>query len=216
MKELNNNDFRNFIESNIVFFPKRSDAIKLNDFLDALSQFEVKPHEFLNRNSIAFGVLCKKIFKFENKQKSTSYRSYLLYMFKHKQCNRCNLIWPHENFFQDRARWDKLTYFCKICDRKYQLENYAQISSNKAKYKMSLYPNTPKWLSETEKEQIRNLYIKARQLEKETGIEHDVDHIIPLKGKYVSGLHVFENLRIIPHKENNSKSNYHESVEAWK
>ena len=37
-----------------------------------------------------------------------------------------------------------------------------------------------------------------------------VDHIIPLQGKNVSGLHVFSNLRVIPGEENVKKSNkYH-------
>ena len=56
-------------------------------------------------------------------------------------------------------------------------------------------------------EQIKTLYLEAALLTKEGGIKYDVDHIIPLQGEYVSGLHIESNLRVITHIDNMKKGN---------
>src|SRR5271157_4752772 len=58
-----------------------------------------------------------------------------------------------------------------------------------------------------DKEKIQIVYKLAKQMQRELGMRMAVDHIIPLKGEVVSGLHVHENLRIIPFAENARKSN---------
>lgn len=71
---------------------------------------------------------------------------------------------------------------------------------------------TPAWLTDIDKERIQNEYKLAALQTKLTGEPWHVDHIIPLQGELVSGLHVPSNLRAIRGKENLSKSNNFEVV----
>lgn len=50
-------------------------------------------------------------------------------------------------------------------------------------------------------------YQLAAMLSQASGTPYHVDHIIPLQGRKVSGLHVFSNLRVIPGTDNVKKSN---------
>lgn len=56
------------------------------------------------------------------------------------------------------------------------------------------------------REEIKNIYILANKMKLETGINYEVDHIVPLKGKTVCGLHLPWNLQIITKSENCKKS----------
>jgi hypothetical protein len=66
---------------------------------------------------------------------------------------------------------------------------------------------TPKWLTQEHKNQIRAIYFEAMEKTKTTGEKYAVDHIVPLRGKLVSGLHVPWNLAVITREENSRKSN---------
>ena len=72
----------------------------------------------------------------------------------------------------------------------------------------------PRWLTGDELGAISKLYLEARLLTQATGIAYHVDHIIPLQGKLVSGLHVLANLRVITATENISKGNKYANLEA--
>ena len=55
--------------------------------------------------------------------------------------------------------------------------------------------------------QIEAKYQLAAMFSKCSGVSHEVDHIIPLQGKNVCGLHVEYNLRVITQEANRKKGN---------
>lgn len=66
---------------------------------------------------------------------------------------------------------------------------------------------TPAWLTVDEHWMIEQAYDIAAKRKDEFGFDWHVDHIVPLQGKTVSGLHVPWNLQVIPAVENQRKSN---------
>ena len=58
-------------------------------------------------------------------------------------------------------------------------------------------------------DEIKEIYVSSSLISEKTGIKHVVDHVVPLRGKNVCGLHVIYNLEIIPKKINSIKSNKH-------
>ena len=70
---------------------------------------------------------------------------------------------------------------------------------------------TPKWLSRNHIMQIENLYWLCNDLKSVSGEIYHVDHIVPLRGKNVCGLHVPWNLQVLPADINLSKGSRHEN-----
>ncbi len=66
---------------------------------------------------------------------------------------------------------------------------------------------TPNWLTDDQLWMIEQAYDIAAKRTLSLGIPFHVDHIVPLQGKTVSGLHVPWNLQVIPAKLNQQKSN---------
>lgn len=66
---------------------------------------------------------------------------------------------------------------------------------------------TPKWLTKEQKGEIRKIYRQAIELCRDNPKAYAVDHIVPLMGKEVCGLHVPWNLQILTSEENFKKNN---------
>jgi hypothetical protein len=84
------------------------------------------------------------------------------------------------------------------------IEKKARWSSYIVERRKTRDKSMPPW---ADKKAIQSIYIKATQLTKETGINYEVDHIIPSNHPLVCGLHVESNLQILTEYENIIKSN---------
>lgn len=94
-------------------------------------------------------------------------------------------------------------YLC----RKWQRENSSRMSYHNATRRTLKAQAKPIWLTAIDEAQMQEMYDVARALTVQTGIEHHVDHIHPLKGNGFNGLHVPWNLQVIPAPENLKKRN---------
>jgi len=90
--------------------------------------------------------------------------------------------------------------------REYYQKNKVDYYANKAKRRAATLQRTPKWLNSCHFMVMRCYYSEAKYL-RQKGFDCEVDHIIPLQGANVSGLHVPWNLQIIEKSKNRSKSN---------
>lgn len=130
-------------------------------------------------------------------------------------CRPCsrekNRLWKLKNL--DKAhgavrRWKAAnSEQCKAKNQEWVKANPHKLRSARASRKASKSRRTPEWLTPADFERMALIYDLAKGMEYATGIPHHVDHIIPLRGKLVSGLHCPSNLQIITAAENCSKSN---------
>lgn len=91
--------------------------------------------------------------------------------------------------------------------RRYVNKNRAMITCFNAKRRAAKLQRTPKWLTKEDFVCIQRIYRKAQAATKRIGVLYHVDHIYPLQGRKVSGLHVPGNLQILTAEENVRKNN---------
>lgn len=111
----------------------------------------------------------------------------------------------------EKIKKDKKEYYennkeeTKEFQRGWRRRNRDRVNFLKSQRRATELQRTPKWLSKDHFEEIREFYKVAQKMEIEKGEEYQVDHIIPLRGKYMSGLHVPWNLRVVTRAFNNSR-----------
>lgn len=130
-------------------------------------------------------------------------------------CKKC--IYSYVSEWQkkhpDRAKKKSATWRNKNREKvnkqqsQWRKDNRDKANAQTAKRKALKLQRTPKWLTNSDWEEIKWAYSLASQLTQETGIPHEVDHIIPLQGENISGLHCPQNLQILNKSQNRKKSN---------
>ena len=143
---------------------------------------------------------------YKNKSKKDGYASL---------CSECNKVlsssWKEQHSVENRSyntQWQQQNKEKTLHNhKKWRQNNPNKVSSYTALRRAAKLQATPKWLTASHKLHMECKYSLAAMLSKHTAEQHHVDHIVPLKGKMVCGLHVPWNLRVIPAQENLRKSN---------
>lgn len=120
---------------------------------------------------------------------------------KWRQANmESHLAYNREYYLRNKERYYKNL-------RNWKLSNSHTVIAQKAKRRATKLSATPSWLTDEHLQQIADTYWLAKDLEAISGEQYHVDHIVPLQGKDVCGLHVPWNLQVLPADINLKKSN---------
>ena len=128
---------------------------------------------------------------------------------KHYSCKHCGMLQARQ-IRLDKPSTPEMMEKAKIKSRVWRKQNPAHRNALKAAYKASIVNATPSWLNDDHKQQIISFYDLARDCQLTSGEEYQVDHIIPIRGKNICGLHVPWNLQVLPSDLNRRKSNAYE------
>lgn len=135
---------------------------------------------------------------------------------RYREANRLKIAQKYQEWCE-KNKDKKSEYFRKFKEKNpewkkaYDLEyaalNLDKINAIGARRHAAKMGACPPWLKGELRKQVDAMYAECRRITAETGIEHHVDHIVPLQGDNVCGLHLPWNLRIIPASENQAKGN---------
>ena len=126
-----------------------------------------------------------------------------------KECDTLNAKAYYKNNKPRRKNYNTLNKASqKAYNQSHQRKHKEEYAARTGRRRAAKLQRTPKWLTPADFRYMESLYVSCAIISKLTGIEHHVDHTVPLQGKLVSGLHCPSNLQIITAAENLSKSNH--------
>lgn len=113
-----------------------------------------------------------------------------------------------ESIKAKKKNWRKAASdLISVYNKEYRKNNRGKCNAYSAKRRAQKRNATPPWLTKEDYESMKQFYDEAVRLSEETGIDHAVDHIHPLLGEFVCGLHVPWNLQVLTRSDNSSKRN---------
>jgi hypothetical protein len=112
-------------------------------------------------------------------------------------CRERSSKWARENKDKRREMWQD-----------WYNSNLDYCRDRSAKRRAAKNNATPEWLTQEHLSEIKSFYTQARDCELVSGEKYHVDHIVPLRGETVCGLHVPWNLQVLPADINIAKKNH--------
>jgi Na+-translocating ferredoxin:NAD+ oxidoreductase RnfC subunit len=141
---------------------------------------------------------------------------------KDSRCKSCKALYRNRNALSERKYYLKNKEKILLRHKKYKQNNREKINKRKRDYRArekdkhshwdskkwaARQQRVPNWLTKKQTEDIQRFYSLRNEIKMLTGDEYHVDHIVPLQGKNICGLHVPWNLQILPADINLKKSN---------
>lgn len=148
----------------------------------------------------------KKEYRIKNKEKiKENDRKYYA---ENKEKRKEYRIKNREKRAEHKRKWNEANQEkVKVYAKEWVKNNNDKTRTNNALRRAARMQRTPCWLTEDDKVLIQRKYTLASRKTESTGERWVVDHILPLQGKLVSGLHVPANLRVIKETTNARKHN---------
>lgn len=132
-----------------------------------------------------------------------SLHKFLLAKWDLRHCPSCNTVKEISDFYLNKDKGDGVGTSCKECSKQARKDTYAkdphkEIRANDIRKLRMKECQTPLWAN---LDKIKVIYLNRP-------VGYHVDHIIPLNGELVSGLHVENNLQYLLASDNSSKKNH--------
>jgi hypothetical protein len=128
---------------------------------------------------------------------------------RHTHCKSCRSLYYASKYDSEKR---KQKYLDKHNDEKatrrdYYRRNKEDYYIRKANRRAQTLQATPKWFDEFDTFVLSEAYRLCKLRQQHTGLKWEVDHIVPLQGEDVCGLHWHQNWAVITQYENRSKGN---------
>jgi hypothetical protein len=124
------------------------------------------------------------------------------------RCKVCRAVGDRENHYRNRVGTPQAKAKELARQTQWKKDNYGYVCHINRIREVNKKQRMPAW---SDPEAIRKIYEDCAALNEKHGPRsYHVDHIVPLQGKTVSGLHVENNLQILKAVDNLKKSNKYE------
>jgi len=176
------------------YFSPELASTKLEEFIKIISKEGYSIAEFTGLSVIKTRSLIAEMLPERDPIKNRDICKYLLHMYELRACKKCESILALKEFRPNASKSDGINGQCKYCQ---SASTALTQPKRQAVYKAAGLQRIMPW---TNMEKISAFYAQCPE-------GYHVDHIVPLQGETVSGLHVIDNLQYLTATENIKKKN---------